>query len=267
VVCPSQTSVQRVGVLMFLVYGDESLDASQDRVCAVGALVGTEEAWIMLEAKWKALHGSIPFHANDCDSDHGDYAIAAGDDENVKHRANKELYRQSVMLLAQSEVGGFASAYDLAAQRESFPAPYAPPVYYQPFLEVLEAVGGLAHRRDGQVELTFDSRIESDHNAGLIYAHIREAHPENKKIYASKISFESSRQNPRIQVADLFAREAMKDLDNEIGPKKRDTRKSWSALRETGRFSIVKRGREHFADSKNQIQLICGPCAGASGAE
>ena len=129
--CLSQAATG-VSAVMFLLHGDESLDETQSRVCAVGGLVGTEESWAALEGQWKALHGSIPFHANDCDSDHGDYAPLLGEDADAKHHANKELYKQSSILLAESGIGGFASAYDLAAQREAFPPPYGPPLYYQP---------------------------------------------------------------------------------------------------------------------------------------
>jgi hypothetical protein len=238
---------------MFLVYGDESLDETQSRVCAVGGLVGTEGHWDALETKWKALHGPVPFHANDCDSDHGDYAPTEGEDKNAKHLANKELYKQSAILLAESEIGGFASAYDLAAQREAFPPPYGPPVYYQPFMDVLQAMGNFAVHRDDEVEFTFDSRIESEHNAGLIYAHIRESHPEWKKRFASKISFECSRRSPRVQIADLFAREAMKALDNMIGPKTRPKRKSWKALEDTRRFWVYCFSHQYFNAAKEDL--------------
>lgn len=238
---------------MFLVYGDESLDETRSRVCAVGGLVGTENAWKDLEDKWKSLHGDIPFHAKDCDSDHGDYKPKPGEDEGAKHRANKELYKHSTILVANSEIGGFASAYDLAAQREAFPPPYGPPVYYQPFMDVLQAMGNFALHRDDEVELIFDSRIESEHNAGLIYAHMRESNPEWKKRFASKIAFETSSDTPRIQMADLFAREAMKALDNEIGPVKRKIRKSWEVLRGTGRFIVYSFSHEYFAGIKRDI--------------
>ncbi|MGO9433307.1 MAG: DUF3800 domain-containing protein [Terracidiphilus sp.] len=242
-----------LGATMFLVYGDESLDETRSRVCAVGGLVGVEGAWKDLDSKWKQLHGGTPFHANHCDRDHGDYEPKPGEDADAKHKANKELYKASVILLVNSEIGGFASAYDLAAQREAFPPPYGPPVYYQPFMDVLQAMGNFALHRDDQAELTFDSRIESEHNAGLIYAHIRDSSPEWKQRFASKISFGSSRNNPRIQMADLFAREAMKALDNEVGPVKRRIRKSWEALRGTGRFVVYSFSRQYFADLKRDI--------------
>lgn len=252
VVCPSQLR-ERMGAMILLVYGDESLDETASRVCAVAGVVGPEGAWIKLESKWRALHGDIPFHANHCESDRGDHAPSADDDPNAKHKANQELYKNSTILLAESGLEGFASAYDLVAQREAFPPPYGPPVYYQPFMDVLQAMGILALNRDDSLELTFDSRIESEHNAALIYAHMRESNPEWKKRFASKISFESSRLNARIQISDLFAREAMKALDNEVGPVKREIRRSWQALKSTGRFVVYSFSKQYFADIRRDL--------------
>ena len=241
---------------MILLYGDESLDSSSSRVCAVGGLVGLEEHWANLESKWKALHGNIPFHANDCESNYGNYAPKPGEDENANNAANKELYKSSAILLKDSEIGGFAAAYDLAAQREVFPPPYAPPVYYQPFMDVIQFMGIFAEHREDQIEFTFDSRIESEHNAGLIYAHLRESNPQWKARFASKISFESSRNNARIQIADLFVREAMKAFDNEISPVRRPIRKSWQALWSTGRFMIYGFSKPYFEAAKKDIPNI-----------
>jgi hypothetical protein len=225
-----QSQCWGVSALMFLVYGDESLDETQSRVCAVGGLVGTEAAWISLEAKWKSLHGEIPFHANHCESDQGDYAPRPGEHPDERHKANQSLYKASVIAIAESDIGGFASAYDLAAQRIAFPPPYAPPVYYQPFLDVLQAMVTLSMNWGLMAKLTFDSRVESEHNAALIYANLRENSPGWTDRLAGEISFVSSRKCARIQMADLFARESMKVLDNQVGPIKREPRRSWEAL-------------------------------------
>jgi hypothetical protein len=241
---------------MFLVYGDESLDEKKERVCAVAGLVGLEDWWAALERKWKALHGEVPFHANNCESDHGDYEPKPGEDVDANHCKNQELYKRSAILLAESDIGGYASAYDLAAQRQAFPPPYAPPVYFQPFLDVMEAMRNFADHKEDNVEFIFDTRAESEYNAGLIYAHIRESHPAWRERIAEKISFVSSRKNTRIQIADLFAREAMKMLDSQLGPVKRPLRKSWLALTSTGRFKVIVRSHEHFAEAKQQIKSI-----------
>ena len=50
-----------------------------------------------------------------------------------------------------------------------------------------------------------------------------------------EMSFASLRV-PELQIADLLAYEAMKHLDNRIGPVKRPIRKSAQALLKTGRF-------------------------------
>lgn len=240
----SQLAAERLEAIMLFVYGDESFDADKERVCAVAGVVGTGESWAELEAKWKARNGSIPFHAVDCWWGHGDY-------ENIPREQSQALYVDLINLLADSGIGGFASVLDLAAQRATFAPPvFSPPVYYQSFMTVLEKMRNLAENRDDFAELTFDSRLESNHNAGLIYAYLRSSNPNWEERLASKISFESSRDNPRIQVADLFAYEAMKDLDNQVGPKRRPTRKSWQVLKETRRFQIEKVSTEHFGDPR-----------------
>jgi hypothetical protein len=80
----------------------------------------------------KERAGDVPIHANDCDSDQGDFAPKAGEGKDRKHKDNKTLYKELTVLLAESDIGGFGSVYDLAAQREAFPPPFSPPIYYQP---------------------------------------------------------------------------------------------------------------------------------------
>jgi hypothetical protein len=65
--------------VMMLVYGDESMDETQQRVCAVAIVAGREQDWQQLEQKWIARTGEIPFHANDCDSDRAD-SVSCGCD-------------------------------------------------------------------------------------------------------------------------------------------------------------------------------------------
>jgi len=58
-----------------------------------------------------------------------------------------------------------------------------------------------------------------------------------------------------------MAFEAMKALDNIVGPKKRPTRKSWEALGETNRFVIHCYSTDWFTDMKahtDQLPKIVG---------
>lgn len=256
-VCQSQCVAERLSAIMFLVYGDESLDETQSRVCAVGGLVGTEKSWSDLEPKWKSLHCGTPFHATDCDSNKGDYQPKPDEDSDAKHKSNKSLYEASIILLAESGVCGFASAYDLAAEREAFPPTYGPAVYYGPFLDVLCEILKFSSNHH-MAKLSFDSRIESEHNAGLIYANLRENNPGWKERLAEEISFVSSKTCVRIQIADLFAREAMKVLDNKVSPVKRSTRRSWETLQNTGRFVVLLRGISYFHYQEQHRQQMGG---------
>ena len=61
---------------MIYFYGDESMDERNERVCAVAALIGTKGQWEAIEPKWVARTDGIPFHANDCESDHGSPAMS-----------------------------------------------------------------------------------------------------------------------------------------------------------------------------------------------
>src|ERR1035441_4206163 len=64
VLCASQIEQARFEAVMLLVYGDESLDGTQSRVCAVAGVIGTEEMWRELEPKWIERNGGITFHAD-----------------------------------------------------------------------------------------------------------------------------------------------------------------------------------------------------------
>ena len=64
-------------------------------------------------------------------------------------------------------------------------------------------------------------------------------------LLASKVLF-ASRTNPRIQMADMIAREAMKDLDRKVGPVQFPERRSKVALATTGAVSIFALGQAHL---------------------
>jgi hypothetical protein len=105
------------------------------------------------------------------------------------------------------------------------------------------------------VKFTFDMRRESDYNTSELYRVVSEVEDWHNFLF-SKISFECSRDNARLQVGDLLAREAMKALDNQVGPVKRDPRKSWMALYNTGRFHVDAIGDGWFDSLKDQMSML-----------
>lgn len=233
----------------FFVYGDDSADETQQRVCAIGIVFGPESLWERIEPDWKERNGDIPFHARDCESNWGHY-------KNIPHSETKALYRDLSIMLANSGLGGFGVAVDLAAERSVFPN--SPPIaYYKCFAEVLQAVKEYVTPRGLRTAVEFDISNENKFNAGLMYDIIRQNERQFFEHFEPKITFAPASEYPRLQLADLMAFESMKAMDNEFGPVKRDPRKSWITLRSTGRFDVMGYSQEWFEWLKREgLQLL-----------
>ena len=168
---------------MLRAYGDESMDETKQRVCAVAAVIGTEENWKFLEERWLARNSGTPFHAKDCDVNPG-----GGDYAERSHSENRQLYRDLSVMLADSGILGAGVAVDVQAQKDAFPDSTVF-VYYRAFLHVIGFLQSQAELNADIVEITFDARQESDHNAALLYASFREDDPGWKKHLASQNLF------------------------------------------------------------------------------
>jgi hypothetical protein len=250
-VLSQERAESRIGIetVMISVFGDESHDERCERVFTVGILLGFPEAWHIVESRWRTRNSGVPFHANNCDSDKGDFASKPGEDQDQKHSANKALYKENTILLAESGLLGFASNVDLQAQAKYMPSLVidSPRTYYKCFWDVIEMIQAVAGQFNDVAECVFDSRTESEFNAGFLYGQLRENYPQWAPRLAEKIIFDSSKKNPRLQMADLWAREAMKALDNDIGPVKR-RRRSWQTLSATKRFTAYSYSHDWFRD-------------------
>ena len=83
----------------------------------------------------------------------------------------------------------------------------------------------------------------------------------------AKVSF-SSRENPRIQMADLVAREAMKDLNDQLKSPQKDRRRSIITLFTDGHVKFDVVGKDYCAgwrawlDSLESVQGINGESLG-----
>lgn len=241
-VCASQPAKRTQFVIY--VYGDDGADEKKERATAVSVIGGYEDQWKDLEDKWKARCGGIPFHAKDCESDQGDYA-------STPHADNKALYRDLTTLLAKSDVGGFAVAIDLTAQKKIFPDSLEL-AYYRAFVECIMNFGNLAASLNDVAKFTFDISTENEYNAGLIYTTFRDSDAHLRKAMHAEISFVQARDSARVQTGDLLAYEGWKALDHVVGPVRRE-RKSWLALRETKRFETYSYSDDWFRDLKAHI--------------
>lgn len=239
---------------MYSVFGDESADESHSRVFAVSGIFGSESDWHSLKEAWIDRTGGRIFHAVDCETNQGDFAVTS-------ETENKTLYKDLTQLLCRSKLMGCSHAVDLSGWRNAFPGTLdagSDISYYTCFRNVVQECGDLALLSIPQekVEFTFDQRPESNYNAGILYDYMAKLKSWPASSYLQeKISF-ASRKYVGIQAADLIARETMKHLDNIVGPVARPTRRSYTALSETKRFKFSFFNEQWFADFRRDFPNV-----------
>lgn len=234
--------------IVYSVFGDESSDESKSRVFAAAGVFGHDDDWKSIGEAWLDRTKGVIFHAADCETDKGDF-------QTNTHADNQALYKDLTQLICRSRLMGRSHAMDIAAWRSHFSQVPDDVPYLSCFRHVVHRCGDLARLiiPQGKVEFTFDNRQETDYNAGVLYTYMAQMKEWDGSAYLNeKVSF-ASRKYIGIQVADLVAREAMKHLDNMIGPVKRDTRRSMRALMDTHRFEFTFHMKEYFDDFKNKL--------------
>jgi hypothetical protein len=199
------------------------------------------------------------FHATECETEY------ANDPDPNKHKENLLLYKDLTGILVNGYVAGISMALDLASFREFFPDAPADAPYFKCLSDVLTAFSNLTRENNAKpptewefdeahIDFTFDNRRESAHSAGQLYTAFLNQ-PEWAKdntCLGAKLSFDT-RANPRIQMADLIAREAMKELDRKVGPVKRPPRKSWLAFEKSGKFKFQERDRAYCENWRGRM--------------
>jgi len=233
------------------VFGDESADNSNQKVFAVGGLLGDENQWKSLRSAWTERTGGKVFHASDCESDGEDF-------KGIPHEENLELYKDLTKILAKSKLIGFGVAIDLAGCRSFFPDILEENPYLSCLLRVVKGLSEKAAQciPHSEVEFTFDQNPGNEHNAGLIYQYLRLHRDwEPLGILADKISF-ACRDNIGIQAADLWTREVMKRLEWEIYRYALVPRRSWTALYETKLFGADFLMEGFYKDLKSKMPIL-----------
>lgn len=234
---------------MLKVFGDESHDSKTERVFAIAIVFGTEAQWAELEAPWKERLAGRIFHATDCETDRGEFAA-------TEHRDNLKLFADLTTILCKSALRGFGAAMDLGGHQQFFPDVPAEVPYYRCFRDVVIACGERAIEANEVAEFYFDQRTETDFNAGVLLGHMATTTQwEYSKFLNGRLNV-VSRSCVGIQVADLLARETMKHLDNRVLGSPRPTRRSLTAIVDTGRFKFDLYEKEFFEDYKRKFAEI-----------
>jgi hypothetical protein len=229
--------IRRFEASMRSAYGDESADETGERVFAIGGLFGLRNDWIKFRKQWGRLTDGKIFHATDCDTDHGKHY------SRKTHDKNKKLYADLTQLIARSGLIGRGVALcvrdynELLAPKVNDENPYY--LCFQSVIIYLARQSGYLIPKD-RIKFTFDRNHKIEYDAGALYDHLMNRDREGFDYIAlmhDEIGFATNK-TIGIQVADLIAREAMKLLDNRIGPKVRPVRISTRALWESGRITF-----------------------------
>jgi hypothetical protein len=186
---------ERLVIGMASIFGDESADEKVQIVFAVAALVGLESQWEAAEEEWLKITKGREFHTNQwASSSYG-----------------KDSYDDLARVIGSSGLRGQGVAIDLKEFRTAFPdlrtQDYA---YHKCFIETVDRLVKVsAEQGYKDLKLTFDGRQGSG-TTGLLYDSIT-AQKEwaDAFDFADEISF-GNRKNPRIQMADMLARETMR---------------------------------------------------------
>jgi hypothetical protein len=208
---------------MYAVFGDESSDERCEIVFAVGGIFGEEEKWTALAELWIEITNGEEFHAAEWDT-----------------RARRDQYKALVCALAESKLIGWGNAMDMQDYQRIFPDAIDQFPYYHCFGTVIEHFAQYTSMciPRGIVNFTFDQNLEVQHHASALYHHLLTEPGWIDREYVSDEITYSTRSNPKIQVADLWAREIMKHVCNSKRPVKRPMRRSLAVLRETKRFGF-----------------------------
>lgn len=237
--------------MILSVFGDESADGRQERVFAVSGVHGSAAEWNKAIEKWSRITRGEEFHAADWE----------------KAGRYQEVLELAEFLGSCGLIAGFSVSLDLVAFCEIFPNSLRDSGYYQCFSKVLGVHASNAKQwnnrvradhycRDPLVELefTFDHRKGSEGNAGTLYsAFINQPEWKDANILSGKVSFDS-RSNPRIQIADLVAREAMRELDRRISSPDKRQRKPFIALQRLEAFKFIELDRRYCIELRDLVQ-------------
>jgi hypothetical protein len=228
-------------------YGDESADGRGRRVFTVAAVVGHEDEWQPGIREWLRATRGLPFHATDLESNYGKTP--------EQRERDGALHRKLTGVLCDSFLIGFAVSLDLESHKAVFPPAgdgTGPPrdwPYYKALSELLKITGTLAMKfnelddavADGPVSLdfTFESRRKSNGAATALYGAFTREPDWPTEIFHSDVRFEEG-DEPRLEPADLLAREAMHEFERKLSRPNASPRAQFSLLDECRRDDVKK---------------------------
>jgi hypothetical protein len=201
-------------------------------------LFGSKEDWNEFEIEWSKVTKGKEVHASECET------------------RDKRFYAQLVTALAHSNLFGWGAVMSLEDYSRIFDQSVRELPYYFCFQKVVEHFAEFTSLMipRGKAELTLDRNRKTQHSAEFMYKYfISLSEWADREFLADGISF-SSREDPKIQGADLWAREVMKHGERIMVLSSTNMRLSLQAFRRTNRFGFDMFDKAYFEDMKRQIK-------------
>lgn len=225
---------------IYSVYGDESYDEKKERVFALAGVFGLQEHWDRLISKWTDITKGKEFHATEWEPE------------------RPKDYISLVRAVAESRLHGWGVGMSLIDKRTIFDRAKKNFEYYICFVRVIDHFAEYTRLclPQGTTDFTFDHINNGiEYNAGLLYAEMGNAPEWRGSEFIEKDVTYASRKNPKIQVADMWAREVMKHTDRTIiSSPPLPMRRSFQVLRKNKLFSLDMVDKSYFEDMKRKVQ-------------
>ena len=232
------SGLRRDGEILYNVYGDESHDGRASIIYVVSGLFGDDADWDTATSAWTEITKGKEFHAREW--------------------ASPPEYRALCRVICNSKLIAFAAGMDLTEYQTIFPNPVDQLPYYFCFYKVVEHMAGIAYGcipRE-KVKFTFDRNLDVKHNATFLYdSLIKVPEFQHWDMLADKPEF-STRKDPRIQMADMVARESMNWLRTTVTGNAATRTTCLASLVESHRLHWHQFDRTYFAQRVAHVQKL-----------
>jgi hypothetical protein len=234
------------------IYGDESFDSGAQRVCAVAALQGPEEAWDRLRTLWRERLGGKVFHSADCESGYGDF-------RGMSPEVRGKLHIDLTSILANSGLTGWGLAIDVKGCKLAFPESLtdhtANSCFFRTMLFHVDKVH--ADHPSQPLRIVFDRNKKTEHNSRLLFDYLAEESESDNKQWLPREPEFVSREEIGVQAADVWVRELMKFLGGTLfSGDNYKPREQWEILLKTKRFGADLQFGAYFESMKDQMPTL-----------
>lgn len=213
-------------------YMDESISQNPARVCVVAGYVADQAGWLAFSDRWQRLldgEGVSAFHATDCESRRGEFSGWG------KSR-QQSFYRDLLAVVEDLPAVAFASCLVLneGQKRSKVAKAFADNAYLVVFADCVTELVRLSQsfvRTEPLLVCTIEENKEWRSRLREAYSSLMDdARFAESKRLSGQLLLSTKKNCPPLQLADFFAYESMKSVDNLVTKPEREPRYTLTKL-------------------------------------